>query len=856
MFLFLMSRLKNNFFILFLFIVLGNSVVAQRTVVRGIIKDAKTAEPIPFATIFFDESSVGTTSNADGTYYLETDKPYEKLKVLFTGYKPISKDVVLSDTNQIINFKLVSEPSQLNEVTVKGKKSKYRNKDNPAVELIKKVIAHKSQNRPESFNYYEYEKYEKTQFALSNITEKFKNRRAFKKFQFVFENIDTTKLEGKAVLPVYMKEALSRVYIRKSPSEKKEIIAAKKEVAFEGYVDNQGLEAYTKYLYQDIDIYDNNITLLTNQFISPIANVSPTFYKFFIADTLVQDSIKYIKLEFVPRNHSDFLFQGYMFVVMDSSYAVGKIDMSVNKDINLNWVKELKITQDFAKKDGQGYVLTEDELSADFGLDKGKMGIYGQRKASFKKILINNPRPDSDYKGDAIELVDSAATRADSFWVARRHVQLSTSEKGVYATIDSVKKVPAFKRTLDVLVVLFSGYKSIGPYFELGPLSTFYSFNPVEGFRLRAGGRTTNAFSKKVVFEGYGAYGFKDEKWKYYFGTTYSLTKRSIYEFPVKSLKASYQRETKIPGQELQFIQEDNFLLSFKRGPNDKWLYNDIATFEYLSEYKNHFSFKLGYKNWIQHAAGGLHYIATDAVGQPTAGEQDVQTSEFALTLRWAPNEKFYQGKTYRIPISFKNPVFTLRYLQGVKGFLNGQYNYQNVSLNILKRFYLSQFGYTDIALEGGKIFGKVPFPLLTIHRANQSYAYQLQSFNMMNFLEFASDQYASLQIDHYFNGFFFNKIPLLRRLKWREALSFKMLYGSISDQNNPNKTNGLFLFPTTADGKIITYSLRSEPYVEGSVAIANIFKFFRIDLVKRFTYLDHPNISKLGLRARFRFDF
>ncbi|MGE0569301.1 MAG: DUF5686 family protein, partial [Bacteroidia bacterium] len=224
--------------------------------------------------------------------------------------------------------------------------------------------------------------------------------------------------------------------------------------------------------------------------------------------------------------------------------------------------------------------------------------------------------------------------------------------------------------------------------------------------------------------------------------------------------------------------------------------------------------------------------------------------------LRWAPNEKFYQGKTYRIPISFKNPIFTLRYVQGIKGLLGGEYDYQNISLNIYKRFYFSQLGYTDVVLEGGKIFGKVPFPLLDIHRANQTYAYQLQSYNLMNFLEFVSDQYASINIDHSFNGFFFNKIPLFKKLKWREAVTLKVLYGSINSNNNPANNSQLLRFPVTSEGVPITYSLSEKPYIEGSVAIANIFKFFRVDLVKRFTYLDHPNISQLGIRVRFKFDF
>ena len=849
-----MKKFFTHKFFLVCFWLTAQVSFSQHTVVRGTVKDAKTHEPLPFATVFFDESSSGTATNEKGEFSVETDQPYPKLKVLLIGYQPVSKEV-LAGTEQTVNFLLVTELKQLKEVTVKSQKTKYRNKDNPAVELIRKVIDHKKENRKESYNYYEYEKYEKIQFALSDVTEKFKNRRAFKKFQFVFNNMDSSKLDGKAVLPIYLKESISDVKYRKSPKAKKEIIKADKRVAFEGYVDGAGLDNYMKYVYQDIDIYANNILLMTNPFLSPISDVAPTFYKFFITDTISDSTGKFVRLSFVPRNHSDFLFQGFMVVTLDGHYAVSQIDMSVNKDINLNWVKELKITQTFEKSGDQGYMLTLDELSADFGLGAAKMGIYGQRSSSYKNYVLDKPLPDEAYKGDALVILDSASSLSEEFWAKNRHNELSRSEKGVYQTIDSVKKVPVFKRSMNLIVLMLSGYKNIGPYFELGPVSTFYSFNPVEGFRLRAGGRTTNGFSKKLVLQSYGAYGFKDEQWKYFLGATYSLTKRSVYEFPVKSLKVNYQRETKIPGQELQFIQEDNFLLSFKRGTNDKWLYNNIFNFEYLNEFKNHFSYLLGYKNWIQQAAGGLNYSRVD-YNDLTSSIKNIQTSEVSLTLRWSPNEKFYQGKTYRIPITYQNPIFTLRLIQGVKGLLGGEYNYQNISLNISKRFYLSQFGYTDVVLEGGKIFGTVPFPLLTIHRANQSYAYQLQSFNLMNFLEFASDKYVSLQVDHCFNGFFFNKIPLLRKLKWREAITCKILYGAISANNNPKNNPSLLQLPVEKDGTPITYSLSKEPYVEGSVAIANIFKFFRLDLVQRFTYLDHPNISRLGLRGRFRFDF
>ena len=419
--------------------------------------------------------------------------------------------------------------------------------------------------------------------------------------------------------------------------------------------------------------------------------------------------------------------------------------------------------------------------------------------------------------------------------------------------IDSVQRVPAFKRTMDIVMLVMSGYRSLGNL-EIGPVSTFYSYNPIEGVRLRFGGRTTPKFSKKINFETYLAYGNKDNEYKYYLGTTYSLTSKSIYEFPVKSIRLSYQNETKIPGQELQFVQEDNILLSIKRGVNDKLLYNKTFRIEHLNEFPNHFSFAVGY-SFIRQSPGGNLYFNPYKYASDANNNGHINISEAYLTLRFAPHEQFYQGKSYRTPIANKYPIFQLQYTIGSK-FLENNYDYQNLRLSIAKRFFPSILGYTDVIWEAGKIFGKVPYPLLFIHRANQTYSYQITSYNMMNFLEFVSDQYTSLNIDHCFNGFVFNKIPLLKRLKLREVATCKILYGSMSKTNDPNLQTGLFKFPTDNTGNPITYTLEQKPYVEASLGISNIFKFFRIDLVKRLTYLDHPNITSTGIRVRFKLDF
>lgn len=822
------------------------------TVVKGRITDAVTGEPLPLVAIVFVKTITGTTSDANGNYYLTGKKYSNKVQISCLGYESVEIPI-LTGQIQTLDFRLNPQTKQLNEIVVKPKKSRYRNKENPAVALINQVIAHKDENRKEQLNTYSYEKYEKTQFALSNLTEEFKNRRYLKKFKFIFNNVDTTKLPGKEILPLYLKETLSDFYFRKSPKASKEVINANKMVTFEGYLNNQGMTEYLKYMYQDINIYDNDITFLTNTFLSPIASTAPSFYRFFIMDTVKIDSIRCYKMLFAPRNKTDMLFQGFLYITSDSSYAVKKIELSVPSEINLNWAKEVKMVQNFSKIGSDGWMLTHDVIGIDFGLTKDRLGIYGERSVSYQKITLNQPIVDSLFQHDNLIELDSAAQRNTTYWVMHRHQPLTRSESGTYAMIDSVKNIPVFKNMMNIMLLLFAGYRDLG-YFEIGPVNTFYSYNPIEGYRFRFGGRTTDKLSKRVNLESYLAYGFTDQKFKYYLGTTFSLTKRSIFEFPVKSIKISYQDETKIPGQELQFVQEDNFLLSFKRGVNNKILYNKTFRLDHLNEFKNHFSFDIAYQFMRQRPGGDLYFNSVDYllhINDPAY----IDISEVSLTLRYAPNEHFYQGKQYRIPMASKYPVTQLQLTYGSK-FLQNDYNYLNVKLSVSKRFYLSVLGYSDVTWESGKIFGKVPYPLLFIHRANQTYSYQIASYNLMNFLEFVSDEYTSLNIDHCFNGFFFNKIPLVKKLKWRECIAAKVLFGRLTPLSNPTDNPDLFRLPVERFGTPVTFTLDEGPYVEVSAGIANILKLFRLEFVKRLTYLDHPFVSNFGIRIRFKFDF
>lgn len=852
--------------ILFLSLVISHIGYSQKVVVRGKVTNARTNEAVEFSNILISGSTNGTQSDLNGAYAIELSPGTVTLRASFVGYASESRTITIDGSQKVVvvNFRLQPQQKNLSEVTVRGKRERYRNKDNPAVALIEKVIAHKAQNRKEAFSFYQYNKYEKIEFDLSNISEKFKNRRSLKKFDFVFNYLDTSQVTGKVNLPIYLKEAVSTVLYSQNPARKKEMVDGEKMTGLGNYVDNNGIKVYLETLYQDVNIYDNNIMLLSNQFLGPTAPLAPQFYKYVIIDSTDIKGVRCVNLGFSPRNKTDLLFQGTMAIALDSSYAIRKVVMGFSKDINVNFVTDMRLAQEYDFVQNQGLMLTKDELAIEFNLLKKEngMGLFGQRSVSYRDYIINQPIDAKRFSGLSTDMSKDAQNRSDEFWAIARHQPLSGKEQGIYAMVDSVKKVPVFQKFMNTALFLLEGYKPFGP-FELGPVNTFYSFNPVEGLRLRVGGRTTGAFSERMALETYGAYGLRDKRFKYFASATFSLTDHNTYTYPIKHLQVSVQNELKIPGQELQFVQEDNFLLSFKRGPTNRRTYNQVVNLDYLNESKNGLTFNLNVKRIEQSPAGALTFEQVSPEGVTTLIPNVVST-ELTAGLRFAPHQQFYQGKNYRIPIVNKYPIVQLRFTAGVKNLLGGQYSFQRLMGYANKRFYISPIGYTDVTLEGGQTFGQVPFPLLTIHRANQTYAYQPESYNMMNFLEFVSDHYGAVFADHYFNGFIFNKIPLLKKLKLREVVTFKSLWGGLRPENRPGpdnpttgQTNGLLRLPTDANGNPVSFALGSRPYMEASVGIANIFKVLRVDLIKRLTYLENPLAPQgYGIRFRMKFDF
>lgn len=863
------SVILQCFFITLCFFVFGNGLLAQSpTQVTGTVID-ENDEPAISANVYFAGTTIGTTTDFDGNYVLKTSEDVRQVVVQYVGYESDTVMIAPGEEN-VVNFKLAIEANSLDEIIVVSKKY---SKDDPVVGLIRKVQANKDRNRPLKNDFYQVDKYEKIELDLNNLTEKFTKRRIFKKFQFIFDYLDTAAVNDKAYLPLFLQETASTVYYRKKPEDKKEYKNGVKVSTLKGFMDESSIDAVLSRLYADINIYDNSIDFLNNQFVSPLANIAPSFYEFYIYDTLYMDQgiviprkdsldprypnkERVIDVKMVPRNKLNFGFEGHMYISDDTTYRVVKVDLGISDNISLNFVKDVNITQEFGYDKGN-WVVKKDSILVDYNISERGMGMFGRRKVLYTDYVFNEPKPDNIYSGtEKVIEVEGAYNKSDDFWDENRPEALTEQEAGIYVMVDTLQKVPAFRRTLKIASLLFTGYTDVGP-FDVGPINAFYSFNDIEGFRLRFGGRTNLKFDEKIQLEGYGAYGFKDKQFKYYGSALYSFN-RNFQDHPRHYLKASIMRETKFPGSILEYITEDNFLLSFRRGSQTNMLFFKSYRLDYYHEMRNNFSYQLIAENRTitPHPEGSLTFDFTDINGdrQKLA---DIPTTEAIVKLSFSPNAQYFNSKNFRYNIVNKYPVFKLYYTLGLDG-LGGEYSYHQTKLNIFKRFYLSVLGYANVELEGGKIFGKdLPYMLMWLPRANQTFSYQNRAYNMMNYLEFVSDQYVSLNVRYYMQGFLFNKIPLLRRLKLREVFTFKGLYGGLTDPNNPNLDPTLIQFPTNGDGEPLSYVLGKEPYMEASVGISNIIKVLRIDLVQRLNYLDQPNVPELfgvkgmGIRAR-----
>lgn len=840
-----------------LFLLLGCCISVSAQNIQGVVTDSLTNEPIPYLSVFYEGKGVGSITDNDGNYKVETRKGWNKLTFSAVGY--VTKVVnIIPGVTKNLNVRMRPDDIMLDEVVVKPKREKYSRKNNPAVELMKKVIAHKKNNKLSENDYYQYNKYQKITMSLNDVTPEMLEKAMYKKMPFLKDQIELCEETNKFILPISVDETASQKIYRKHPKSEKTIIKGMSSTGVnELFATGDMLSTVLKDVFTDVNIYDNDIRLLQYPFISPISSSDAiSFYKFYIMDTTFVDKDKCFHLTFVPNNSQDFGFTGHLYVLADSSYTVKKCTMNLPKKSGVNFVDNMDIIQEFEQLPNGEWVLKTDDMIVEMTLMKIMQGFQIRRTTRYSDYAFDElPQQLFKRKGAEIKEAD-AMMRGDDFWNQYRPVPLTQTESSMDMLVKRLEQMPGFKYVIFVLKAFIENFVETGTKehpskVDIGPVNTMISNNYIDGLRLRMSAQTTANLNPHLFFKGYYAYGFKDHRSKYMGEVEYSFNKKEYLprEFPKNSITFSYQYDVMSPTDKFLKTDKDNVFVSFKTSTVDQMSYVRNIALKYENETQFGLKTTVEVKHSTDEPTGGLAYITND--DQKTL-VPEIQTMEASLAFRYAPGETFVNTKQRRIPVSFDAPVFTLSHTAGFKGVLGGEYNYNLTEIGLYKRFWFSSWGKIDMFVKGGAQWNKVPFPLLIMPAANLSYILQRETFNLINNMEFLNDRYASLDVSWDLNGKIFNRIPLLKKLKWREAIGFKMLYGHLTDKNNPMKHPGdseLFLFPTR-DGRPTSFVMDPKtPYMECSVGIHNIFKILHIDYVRRLNYLDHPDANKWGVR-------
>ncbi len=801
---------------------------AQITKIMGTVTNATTGEPIPFVNLYFRGTTTGATSDFDGNYAIETYTPGDSLTASFVGY--ITKSMKISPrVFQRIDFALEPDNILLEEVVIHPG-------ENPAEVLLRKVIENKEVNNRKEFDAYEYEVYTKVQFDANNLRERLKERRLLKPFDFIFDYMDTSTLNGKPYLPIFLSETMSEIYYRKDPKERLEVITASKLSG----VENESITQFLGDLNSNVNIYDNYITLFQKNFVSPVANFGLGFYRYYLVDSAYLGNQWCYQLMFKPRRPEELTFTGTIWI-HDTSYAVRRVDMQMAGNMNLNFVSAGMIRQEYELIDGQYWMLTKDYLLGDFNITKNAktLGVYGHRSTSSRNFVFNKPRDDEFYKSPVNVIVEEGASeKDDAYWAIARHDSLTTRERGIYEMIDSIKGVPLFDTYMDLGYMLFSGYYIWGN-FEFGPYYKLLSFNAIEGARFRLGGQTSNDFSTRLMLTGHIAYGTKDQRLKFGLGFLYMFNKN-----PRRALSGDYLFDMVQLGQSQDaFSQENFFAVFFRRNPANKLSMLESYKVSYEHEWVTGLSNTFSFSHRKLFPVGDSRFLVYPEEGVVMI-EDNIISAEAELRMRWAFRERYILGEFTRVTVGTKYPIFELTYGYGIPGIFLSEYEYHRLQFQVKQWFNVFSIGWSKYILEAGKIWGTLPYPLLKLQPANETFLFDEYAYNLMNYYEFINDQYVSLYFTHHFDGFFLNRIPLMKKLKWRTVIHGRALLGSLSDANKAYSE-----FP----GRQIE---EETPYYEAGAGVENIFKFIRVDAVWRLSHREPGFSRNFGLFISAAFSF
>lgn len=820
--------------------------------------DSVSGEPVPFTAIYVKNTTQGAMADEDGRAWLTINALRAELEFSAMGYAKRTETV--GRQVAAIRVMLVPAGHQLEEVTVRRRKEHYSKRNNPAVDFARRIRDADSITDPRRRDHYSFTRYERITLGLDKVDMEEKegdgkSPRKPGKFDFVREHVDTSAVTGKPVLPLSVKEKVSQVIYRRDPRSEKTYLLGVKAGGVDELADERSMQTLMEDMFREIDLYDEDVNILQNRFVSPLSRIAPDFYKFYLTDTVdAPDGGRLIELSFAPRNPASFGFTGRLYVAEgDSTMFVRKVRMNVPPSINLNFVDHLQIIQEFEQAPNGARLKTLDDFDVELSIIKGTQGLYIHRTTAYKDHSFLPPERAElfDRLGDTFS--DPAAyARDDDFWKKERIVAASVNEDRIGQLMERLRGVKLYYYGEKILKIFFTGYVKTGKNskFDIGPVNTFISGNSIEGVRLRLGGTTTAALSPHWFAKGYAAYGTKDRKWKYGVELEYSFNRKRDHqrEFPVHSIMVSEKYDVDQVGQHYLFTNPDNVFLSLKRMENVLMTYRRQTRLDYTLELANNFSVKASANLERQEATTWVPFVNSSGVVTPHYNE-----TYFSVELRYAPGEKFFQTKTQRIPVNLDAPVFVLTHTYAPKGLFGAPFTVNKTEASFSKRFWLSAFGFVDFMVKGGHVWSRSPYLSLLIPNANLSYTIQPESFALMNPLEFINDSYVSWDMTYWANGAILNYIPLVKKLKLREAFAFRGWLGALSDKNNPLKSPDLYLFPVSAPYE----PMHGKPYMEISAGIDNFFKCLRVDYVWRLTYREgQPASSRSGLRIALHVTF
>ena len=824
---------KKILHILF-FLVLG---LQAQVKISGFVVD-EADDPVPFANIIFKGSIEGTISDENGKFYLESEVNHKELEVSFVGFE--TQLIPLNE--HVITLRVVMKEAtdQLKEVMVYS--GRIKKKNNPAIDILKKIWAQKRKNGLNMYDRYEFDRYEKIEFDLNNIDEKLMDKKVFKGMEMVFDQIDTSKITGKVFLPIFINESVYKTYGKNIfPRKKNSVLKANKN---SGYSNNQALISFLKQLYVDFNIYDNYLLFFDKKFSSPLSKLGPDVYNYVLTDSSFIDNKWCYNILFYPRRKNELTFKGD-FWVSDTTFAIKEIQMYATKNANVNWVKEIYIEQEFDVLNDSVFLLKRDYIMTDFALnqrDKSK-GVYGKRTTLFDNHVFDVVRPDDFYK-EQIQDNQEMYNQPDEFWARNRQEELSKNEIGIYQMLDTLQNVKRFQQINTIGEILVSGYWNFTKGWDYGPVFSTIGYNDIEGLRLRAGGRTYISQNDQARANGYIAYGFMDNRLKY--GVEGKLLLKGKDRWILSAGTRNDIEQLGVSLTTANEVLERSFATTsiFTRGDNSKLSNIDLTNLKVSVEPVKNLDIRLSttYKTLESANPEVFNVNYYDENGEIQSRIEQVDVS---LALQYTPNRKSYGfGVERSISNEGRYPTFFLGYTRGFKGVFNSDFDYHKLQFFYEQPYQLGLFGRLKSTLEIGKTINPVPLQLLNIVPGNQTFFTSQKLFDLLNYYEFITDEYVSLHLEHNFNGKIFSKIPWIRDLQWREIVGIRGVIGGISQENKDINASDLI------------YVAPENIYWEYHFGIGNIFKLLRVDFEYRGSYRNVPGSANFAVKVGFGFYF